>query len=68
MSRLSIIIPTLNEERHVGALLSDVAAQTRKSEEVLVLDAGHAGLMAAPVAKEELWPRSGEASTQSGAT
>lgn len=40
MSSLSIVIPTLNEERHVGALLSDVAAQTRTPDEVLVVDAG----------------------------
>ena len=40
MSTLSIIIPTLNEERHVGALLSDVASQSRRPDEVLVVDAG----------------------------
>ncbi len=40
MSKLSIIIPTLNEERHIGSLLSDIAAQTREPEEVLVVDAG----------------------------
>lgn len=40
MSGLSVIIPTLNEERHVGSLLSDVAAQTREPDEVLVVDAG----------------------------
>jgi glycosyltransferase involved in cell wall biosynthesis len=40
VSRLSVIIPTLNEERHVGSLLSDIAAQTRAPEEVLVVDAG----------------------------
>lgn len=40
MSTLSVIIPVLNEERHVGALLSDIAAQTRKPDEVLVVDAG----------------------------
>ncbi len=37
---MSLIIPTLNEERHVGALLSDVASQTREPDEVLVVDAG----------------------------
>src|SRR5918997_4329104 len=42
MSKLSVIIPTLNEERHVGPLLSDIAAQTREPEEVLVVDAGSA--------------------------
>jgi glycosyltransferase involved in cell wall biosynthesis len=40
VSKLSVIIPTLNEERHVGALLSDVASQTREPDEVLVVDAG----------------------------
>jgi glycosyltransferase involved in cell wall biosynthesis len=37
---VSVIIPTLNEERHVGALLSDLAAQTGAPDEVLVVDAG----------------------------
>jgi glycosyltransferase involved in cell wall biosynthesis len=36
----SVVIPALNEERHVGALLSDVASQTRRPDEVLVVDAG----------------------------
>jgi glycosyltransferase involved in cell wall biosynthesis len=40
VSVLSVIIPTLNEERHVGALLCDVASQTRMPDEVLVVDAG----------------------------
>jgi len=40
VSTLSVIVPTLNEERHVGALLSDVASQTRTPDEVLVVDAG----------------------------
>ena len=40
VSTLSIIIPTLNEERHIGALLSDLAAQTRAPDQVLVVDAG----------------------------
>ncbi|HLM77588.1 MAG TPA: glycosyltransferase [Rubrobacteraceae bacterium] len=34
------MIPTLNEERHVGSLLSDVFNQTRKADEVIVVDAG----------------------------
>ena len=37
---LSVIIPALNEERHVGLLLSDVLSQTRKADEVIVVDAG----------------------------
>jgi glycosyltransferase involved in cell wall biosynthesis len=36
----SVIIPALNEERLLGSLLSDVAAQTRKPDEVIVVDAG----------------------------
>jgi glycosyltransferase involved in cell wall biosynthesis len=40
VSKLSVIIPTLNEEPHAGALLSDVMAQTRPPDEVLVVDAG----------------------------
>jgi glycosyltransferase involved in cell wall biosynthesis len=40
VSKLSVIIPTLNEERHVGALLSDVFSQSREPDEVLVVDAG----------------------------
>jgi glycosyltransferase involved in cell wall biosynthesis len=40
VSKLSIIIPTLNEGRHVGDLLSDVASQTRMPDEVIVVDAG----------------------------
>ena len=39
---MSVIIPALNEERHVGSLLSDIAAQTREPDEVLVVDAGSA--------------------------
>jgi glycosyltransferase involved in cell wall biosynthesis len=38
--KASIIIPTLNEERHVGHLLSDLGHQTRPPEEVIVADAG----------------------------
>ena len=37
---LSVVIPTLNEERHIGSLLSDIAGQTRKADEVIVVDAG----------------------------
>jgi glycosyltransferase involved in cell wall biosynthesis len=40
MSKLSVIIPTLNEEGHVGSLLSEVALQTMKPDEVLIVDAG----------------------------
>ncbi len=34
----SIVIPTLNEENYVGSLLSDIARQTRKAHEVIVVD------------------------------
>ena len=37
---LSVVIPALNEERHVGSLLSDVLSQTRRADEVIVVDAG----------------------------
>jgi glycosyltransferase involved in cell wall biosynthesis len=37
---LSVVIPTLNEERHVGSLLFDVFGQTRTANEVVVVDAG----------------------------
>jgi glycosyltransferase involved in cell wall biosynthesis len=37
---LSVVIPTLNEERHVGSLLSDVFGQTRRADEIIVVDAG----------------------------
>ena len=35
-----MVIPALNEERHIGSLLSDVTDQTRKADEVIVVDAG----------------------------
>jgi glycosyltransferase involved in cell wall biosynthesis len=35
-----VVIPALNEERHVGSLLSDVFGQTRRADEVIVVDAG----------------------------
>ncbi len=38
MMRASIVIPTLNEENYVGSLLSDIARQTRKAHEVIVVD------------------------------
>src|SRR5919107_2008664 len=37
---LSVVVPTLNEERHVGSLLSDLMEQTKKADEVIVVDAG----------------------------
>ena len=38
--KASIVIPALNEERRLGGLLSDLAAQIRPPDEVLVVDAG----------------------------
>jgi glycosyltransferase involved in cell wall biosynthesis len=37
---LSVVVPVLNEELHIGSLLSDIAMQTRRPDEVLVVDAG----------------------------
>jgi glycosyltransferase involved in cell wall biosynthesis len=37
---LSAVIPALNEERHLGGLLSDIERQTRSPDEVIVVDAG----------------------------
>jgi glycosyltransferase involved in cell wall biosynthesis len=39
MGTLSIVIPALNEERLLGGLLSDIAAQSRRPDQVLVVDA-----------------------------
>jgi glycosyltransferase involved in cell wall biosynthesis len=40
MTRLSIIIPSLNEARSLPALLDALKAQTRKPDEIIVADAG----------------------------
>ncbi len=37
---VSVVIPTLNEEAHLGGLLSDLCAQTLPADEVFVVDAG----------------------------
>jgi glycosyltransferase involved in cell wall biosynthesis len=37
---VSVVIPALNEERHIGSLLSDIGVQTREADEVIVVDAG----------------------------
>ena len=39
MGTISIVIPALNEERLLGGLLSDLAAQSRPPDEVFVVDA-----------------------------
>ena len=38
--RVSVVIPALNEERHLGQLLSDIKRQTQSPDEVIVVDAG----------------------------
>lgn len=38
--RVSVVIPTLNEERHIGSLLSDLQRQSEPPLEVLVVDGG----------------------------
>ena len=38
--RLSVAIPALNEEHHLGQLLSDIQRQSLRPEEVIVVDAG----------------------------
>ena len=37
---VSVVVPALNEERLVGNLLSDLERQTRKPQEVILVDAG----------------------------
>jgi glycosyltransferase involved in cell wall biosynthesis len=37
---LSVVIPALNEERHLGRLLSDIQCQSRRPDELIVVDAG----------------------------
>ena len=37
---VSLVIPALNEEMHLGDLLSDIRCQTRRAQEVIVVDAG----------------------------
>jgi len=37
---MSVVIPALNEERHLGQLLSDIQRQSHKPDEVTVVDAG----------------------------
>jgi glycosyltransferase involved in cell wall biosynthesis len=37
---LSVVIPALNEEHHLGQLLSDIQRQSQSPDEVIVVDAG----------------------------
>lgn len=38
--RVSVVVPALNEERHIRHLLRDIERQTRRPQEVIVIDAG----------------------------
>lgn len=38
--RVSVIVPALNEERRIGPLLESLARQTRRADEVIVVDDG----------------------------
>jgi glycosyltransferase involved in cell wall biosynthesis len=38
VGKVSIIVPTLNEENYVGSLLSDIAEQTKKAAEIIIVD------------------------------
>ncbi len=38
--RVSVVIPALNEERHLAQLLSDIERQSLRPDEVIVVDAG----------------------------
>ena len=37
---VSVVVPALNEERHIGHLLGDLGRQTRRPWEVILVDAG----------------------------
>lgn len=37
--RISVVIPTLNEENYIGSLLEDLYKQTQKPDEIIVVDA-----------------------------
>jgi glycosyltransferase involved in cell wall biosynthesis len=38
--RLSVVIPALNEEHHLGQLLWDIQRQSQRPDEIIVVDAG----------------------------
>jgi glycosyltransferase involved in cell wall biosynthesis len=38
VGKVSIIVPTLNEENYVGSLLSDIAKQTKDADEITIVD------------------------------
>src|SRR5215210_1733785 len=37
---MSVVIPALNEEHHLGQLLSDIQRQSQRPDEIIVVDAG----------------------------
>ncbi len=49
--KVSIVIPTLNEENYVGSVLSDIARQTRKAHEVIIVDGKSGDATASVVAR-----------------
>lgn len=50
-SRISVIIPTLNEENYIGDLLHDLSQQSRKPNEIIVVD-GHSRDKTADVVRQ----------------
>jgi glycosyltransferase involved in cell wall biosynthesis len=38
VGKVSIIVPTLNEEKYIGSLLSDIAEQTIEAAEIIIVD------------------------------
>jgi cellulose synthase/poly-beta-1,6-N-acetylglucosamine synthase-like glycosyltransferase len=42
----SVVIPALNEERHLGQLLSDIQRQSQSPDELIVVDAGSSDAIA----------------------
>jgi glycosyltransferase involved in cell wall biosynthesis len=45
MAKLSVIIPTLNEENYVGALIFDRAEQTKAADEIIFVDGRSKGIV-----------------------
>lgn len=69
MTTVSVIIPALNEERNVGSLLSDLARQSRRPDEVIVVDAGsHDDTVAAVEGFPGVRPLRGEPPVAQGRT
>jgi biofilm PGA synthesis N-glycosyltransferase PgaC len=56
--RVAIVVPFLNEERHLGELLSSLEAQTRRPDRLLLIDDGStdaSGAMAEAFAHRHPW-------------